>query len=260
VRSETAFLIDSGQIYFTALTSRAPHSPHSAITRLIQGVYTLRPELARKILRNRIFATAQATEMCLGMVRVAAKRMDDRIPEQEAQAKIESFDSQNRIDLSEAFSPLALEPQEAPSLQSSETAWMKTLMQSVQRPLSLNSGVPRHLQNRPIAAVLLSAEGDLLSWAFNTQTQNKTLHAEINLIQSFYKKTQSAIPRGAKIITTLKPCKMCAGMIWECSSDIHSLQVFYGEMDMGPHARITVFNQPSCKIEKALLDAETHHA
>src|SRR4051794_7209716 len=71
---EYAFLFYEGTLYFTC-HKYIDRQPLSAIVILIQGIYEADPQMARKILRNPIFSTATPTEMCLGMVKVAAKRV-----------------------------------------------------------------------------------------------------------------------------------------------------------------------------------------
>jgi tRNA(Arg) A34 adenosine deaminase TadA len=41
----------------------------------------------------------------------------------------------------------------------------------------------------------------------------------------------------------MKPCKMCAGMIWHCAEDIRTSKVYYLEHDPGPNARLTLLER-----------------
>src|SRR4051794_31918303 len=68
----TAFLVHEDQVYI-ARHRRSPGEPRTPVTELIQGIYDLDPIFARKILRKRIFTTYEPTEMCFGMIKVAAK-------------------------------------------------------------------------------------------------------------------------------------------------------------------------------------------
>ena len=61
-----AFLAD-GQVILYSRGTRP-------ILSLIQAVYDDRPDMARRILRARIFSTAPSSEACHGMIKVAAKR------------------------------------------------------------------------------------------------------------------------------------------------------------------------------------------
>jgi tRNA(Arg) A34 adenosine deaminase TadA len=249
---ELAFLIDSGRFYFAFHDSSQGVAPTSSVIRLIQGIYDKEPEQALRLVRNRIFTTAQATEMCLGMVRVAAKRLTDQISMDEALEKKAEF-AHAQVDLTECENalahPLSYETQNpleeilkasAPSpYPRDDEAWMSVA-------LKLSAA-----ENSPVSALLLSAENELLAWGLNTNARNRTFHAEINLVQSFYRKFKTKIPEGAKIITTLKPCKMCAAMIWSFSEKIETLKVLFAEDDPGSNARETVLNSGTFERKRA---------
>jgi len=86
-----------------------------------------------------------------------------------------------------------------------------------------------------IAAILVDKTGHILSWGLNQRWNNATFHAEVNMLQAYYKnhKADPGLPDGARIYTTLKPCKMCAGMIREAAKDINTVAVYYGQNDPG---------------------------
>ncbi|MGZ3744742.1 MAG: Bd3614 family nucleic acid deaminase, partial [Pseudobdellovibrionaceae bacterium] len=65
----------------------------------------------------------------------------------------------------------------------------------------------------------------------NSSSKNKTLHAEVNAVQRLFRDSQKKLPIGAKLYTTRKPCKMCAGMIHDWSEDPASLEIYYLEED-----------------------------
>ncbi|RYZ67719.1 MAG: hypothetical protein EOP09_10575 [Proteobacteria bacterium] len=88
-----------------------------------------------------------------------------------------------------------------------------------------------HDYDRDIACLLLDASDNLLAFGLNSNSKNKTLHAEVNMVQRFFQETGRKIPAGAKIVTTRKPCRMCAGMIYEWSDAPNTLQILYGEDD-----------------------------
>ncbi len=243
--------IDDGERRFVARLERA--SPcESAVTRLIQGIYDREPGSARGILRHRILATAaQPSEMCWGMVKLAAKRMKCGVSESALAPGRELIE----------LGPVALAPGicgEAIARIAGESpmALARRLAASIRLKGS------RWASDRPIAAVLESAEGAILGWAVNSSASNKTLHAEVNLIQSYCRK-HGKLPRGSRIHVTLKSCKMCAGMIWSAAEDPLSIRVFFDQDDPGPKARRTVLNPGSFeRVRAAKADgrAEALHA
>ena len=221
----------------------------SAITRLIQGIYGREPAQARRVLRHRIYATAEPREMCWGMVRVAAKRL-------EAPCRLEDFPlaaGQEVIELhapalSEVPEPLAAALGLRIGLQRDDRGFMELALKLAQHVAVREQ---RYLSNRRIAALLVSAQGSLLGWAVNSSVQDKTRHAEVNLIQAYCRKNGTPLPAGARVLTTLKSCKMCAGMIWSAASDPSSLRVLYAQDDPGPYARSTVLTPDSFERRRA---------
>ncbi|HEX4924736.1 MAG TPA: Bd3614 family nucleic acid deaminase, partial [Bdellovibrionales bacterium] len=67
--------------------------------------------------------------------------------------------------------------------------------------------------------------------AHNTNHSNRTLHAELNLVQSWWRMHQAPLPAGAEIYTTLEPCRMCSGMIHHAGPET---KVWYLEPDDVP--------------------------
>lgn len=256
-KPELAYLTHEGRTYFSR-HSRTPGEPHSAITVLIQGIYDLDPEFARKILRKKIQHTGQATEMCRGMVKVAAKsltRLQSQNPELDLHLP-EGDSVHEIIPLSAPTQPRLLhqEPDLSPLFTSSASrspeAW---LQRSAELATQVCLRAERFESDRPVAAILVSAEGIVLAAARNTNSRNRTLHAEVNLLQSYHERCKRPIPAGASLYVALKPCKMCAGMIWECAEDLNSLRVFYGQDDPGSMAKATVLDPHSHERTRALL-------
>lgn len=256
--------------------SRRNYEPSSSILRLIQGIYETAPQKARQILRSRIYSNENPTELCYGAVKVSAKRLtaslDFRpslrepcsstctslhsspysspyssvktsiIPENfqwvEVGQKIERFSDHRFLAPPFWTPPFLAAPSESDFLKLAGDLAATSLKNS-----SLET--PRYLRDRPIAAILVSEKNEILSWAVNTNASNRTLHAELNLVQEHFCRTGKPLPRGAKIFVTLKPCKMCAGAIWVSSEDPFSTQVFYSEFDPGRNARWTVLDPGS---------------
>ncbi|HEY8271913.1 MAG TPA: Bd3614 family nucleic acid deaminase, partial [Pseudobdellovibrionaceae bacterium] len=88
-----------------------------------------------------------------------------------------------------------------------------------------------HDYDRDIACLLTDHSGNMLAYGVNSNSKNKTLHAEVNTVHRFYHDHRKKLPVGTKIYTTRKPCKMCAGMIYDWSEDPASLEIHYLEED-----------------------------
>lgn len=236
---------------------------YSAPIALIQAIYDLKPEQARRIVRQRIFTTLPSSESLLGMVKVAAKRITSSLSPDEIQTHLneDNLKTANlshiiEIDVHKIWRPeqpklsaVELFPADSDSTHTNRTdeEWMKI---AISLSAQVDRRGPRYASDRPIGAILVSAQNKLLAAAINTNARNRTLHAEINLIASL---SDAKIPPHAKIYTTLKPCKMCAGMIVDSAQDIQSLKVIFSENDPGPHARNTALDRCSHDVQSQLL-------
>ncbi len=101
--------------------------------------------------------------------------------------------------------------------------------------------VRRDTEGGNVAALLVSRQGELLAWGLNTKSTNSTNHAEVNCLQSYSWWKSAPVPNGARLFTTLKPCRMCAGMIKYFGGS--GITVIYGQDDTGPDAKKTVLKE-----------------
>ncbi len=246
--TEVSFLVEDPCVYFAGANDGILQC---ATVNLIQGLYQKDPDNARRLLRKRIYSTASPTEMCLGMVKVVAKRFQGPLP-QGSEANLDPFEQQHIAFLNDfAFeaedSPAKALLQQQSGNANLERDWLQLALGMAQETFRQGA---QHTQNRPVASLLVSSDNQLLAWGVNTNSRNKTLHAEVNMVQSYLMRTGRKIPTGARIYTTLKPCKMCAGMIWTQAEDVQNLRVAYVEVDDGPFAKCTVLNAQSSERKR----------
>ena len=244
-----AYLTDRSRVYYaTCSKDSLGKLPHSPITRLIQGVYSLAPYEARRILRQRIFSNVPTlTPMDYGMVKVSAKRL--------TLGHTEDFSKT----MSEA--EVIRVPDLLPSVDSwvghfihsldklkisGDQQWMKKAFE-LQTRIPLVS--PRYFSDRPVACLLVGTDSSgsqsgekLLAASVNRNAENRTLHAEVSLVQSYLAQSGGLLPKKAKIYVTLKCCRMCAGMLWNSVDNPGDLKVFYGKDDPGTHAKETILS------------------
>src|SRR5690606_27800629 len=100
-----------------------------------------------------------------------------------------------------------------------------------------------HNFNRPIAAFLCDSQGKLLSWSVNNNSKNKTLHAEISVLQQYFMQSSCKLPPQAICYVSLKPCRMCAGMLTHMAEEPSGLRIIYFQDDPGPLAQNTVLEK-----------------
>jgi len=227
---ELAFVSHKGVLYYAYFPEGA-QAPSSAVVKLVQGLFDHHIDHSFFILRNRIFTTAPVTAMCHGMVKVVAKRLQGGVTaaNHDLQVLFEKVLVGDEtvlatVQLLSVENQLPLEKIKALK-QESPLAW-------VQKIAALNArGEILHDFDRDIACLLVDKTGEILAYGLNSNSKNKTLHAEVNMVQRFFREHQAKLPRDAKLITTRKPCKMCAGMIHVWSEDPSTLEIHYLEDD-----------------------------
>jgi len=219
---DVAFLIQRETVYF----ARGAGSLRPAATVLVQGIYAAWPRDAHFLVRNTIHATRAPGPFALGMVKVAAKRLHVVEPLAGERAPLPplvpvSFEPPRPATIAER--PRGLSPEE----------WLR-FAASLVGPL--REELPRHARDRRVGAALVSPEGELLGASANTNGANRTLHAELNVLAA----QERPVPAGSALYVTLRPCKMCAGLLWESSAAPGSVRVVFAEDDPGSAARNTV--------------------
>lgn len=215
-----AALTDGDSLYY-AEYPLLPFAPHTPVTQLIQGIYAQFSDKALRLLRHPIRVNYSPTLLCRSMTAVAAKRLkqDTASPIQEWVAS-----HPHRIEI-------AYKAELTPSMEFDANAMT-----------SLSIPIPRYQQNRKVRAFLFNREGELLSGAVNQNAIQKTNHAEVLALQSYYQQHREGFQSPTILITSLQCCKMCAAMFWQMHHNpLENLKVFYLEKEVGPIARDTVF-------------------
>ena len=242
----TAFLVCEDRLYQTFQFQKpTPQSPWTPVTALIEGIWAHDPEFARKILRQAITTRFSTTPICDSMIKVAAKRITILTEE----------DFTLRWGYSLDLETITVEPTmiqaendfDAHSLFTDEEA-MKFAVE-----LSKRSKIAEQAyeSDRAVGAVLLSEQGKILNVAWNTNSSNRTLHAELKLIRGYLSKHQKPIPEGSRLLVTLQPCAMCAAQIFEFTKSPEKMTIHYLKPDPGPLAQNTVFIPGSDLWKKA---------
>jgi cytidine deaminase len=227
---ELAFVSHRGVLYYSYFP-QGGLAPSSAVIKLLQGLFDLYIDHSFFILRNRIFTTAAISSMCQGMVKVVAKRV---------LGEVHGINNGLPVPLEKIFvgdeallaSARFLSPVNKLALEKIKDLEQESKLAWVQKIASLNvRGEVLHDYDRDIACLLVDSFGEILAFGVNSNSKNKTLHAEVNMVQRYYRETGRRLPVGAKLYTTRKPCKMCAGMIHDWSEDPATLEIHYLEDD-----------------------------
>jgi tRNA(Arg) A34 adenosine deaminase TadA len=233
------------QIFYSAYSPKN-HEPHSAVTQLIQSIYNQFPDEALKILRNRIFLNYTPSLMCLSMIQLAAKRyvVDTKLIVPGCSQKLEfktlinsNLDSGNLYEKFEGH----LNNQENASQENAFEAalnWLK----SEQNHKKLEGKSIR----KNIKAFLTDTHKSFFLFSENLPNKNKTLHAEVALLQNYYQIKQKGFDSPVELYTSLQCCKMCAAMFWHMHENpLMNLKSFYLTKETGPSARNSILNAKS---------------
>lgn len=226
-----AWVYHNSKIYLSQDQLESSVKPESAVTRLIQGLFRDHKDHSFFILRNRIFTNTPLRDFEKGMVKLAAKRIsyvDSEGAAPEIRDEPVDFVHVN-YDLRESLRSQEKEIRFASLLEVED--WLNLQTQLVPR------GPVLHDNNRPIAAVLLNSRLEVLSFALAENSLNKTLHAEVLCLQSYWLQFQCAPPEDCVLLTTLKPCLMCAEMFAHLVSGAKNFRVICLQDDPGPKAK-----------------------
>ncbi|WP_413289144.1 Bd3614 family nucleic acid deaminase [Bdellovibrio sp. HCB337] len=228
---DVAFVSHKDSVYY-AYFPKGVKAPSSAVVKLLQGLFDRFVDHSFFILRNRIYTTAPVQAMCLGMTKIVAKRLQGEVQPQnhgvrleEQAVQIGDEDALQAVDLLSQENQLPLEHIQALRKGASLMGWTRNLAELNAR------GDVLHDFDRDIACLLVDESGQVLSYGLNSNSKNKTLHAEVNMIQRYFREQQRKLPVSAQLYTTRKPCKMCAAMLLDWCEDPKSLRIYYAEDD-----------------------------
>lgn len=265
-----AFVEANDCIYFSYFPENVS-APSSAVVKLLQGLFDKCVDQSFFILRHRIYTTSSLSQMCKGMIKVVAKRSTGEIiptdhslvietrfeeigHEKEILIKSPWINKENALPLVEVANYLKIKSH---FLQKSDekniTSNIQAFAPLMDKVSGLSEFVPRgdilHDYDRAIAAILLSKEGELLSYGINSNSKNKTLHAEVNLVQRLWRERNMKIPEGAILLSTHKPCKMCSGIIFDWFESQNSCFIYYANEEKGSHSRQTILDEKKLNIQ-----------
>jgi tRNA(Arg) A34 adenosine deaminase TadA len=245
---DVAFLLAEQGLLYAHASGSGP-----AAYRLLRAIHAAEAAAAKWIVRRTLFTTEEATATVRGTVRLAGRRLVRVRPLDHGLSVPGPARDMGR----ELPTPRRALPSIADALQAVVDAFGPG-----DDPLELARALVREMtghdargaagrRDRPIAALLVDHRGNLLEWATSGGADNVTSHAEVNLLELWGR----PLPPGARVVTTLKPCRMCAGLVWDRAEDRSQPLVVYGEDDPGRAARATVLDAGSDERRRFAQDA-----
>lgn len=187
--------------------ARAVQAPSSPVISLVQGLWDrLGPETLR-VVRRPIFVSRRPWELELDFVKVAAKslRMADPAELRDPDAVIRDFS-----------------------------------------PMEAGAALPayrREADEYQVRAILFDEKGRNRLEARRQAAWNRTLHAEILLVQDWYRLSGRRIPAGWRVHVTHKPCRMCASMLLYWSEEPEKVDVTFESFVGGCRSRRTALDR-----------------
>lgn len=185
-------------------------------------------------LRNTILTNYELSEWEKNLIKVCAKRYDEKQSFESDRSKAKRLIQIGRS--------LTTTP-EARFLRDSEKSFWgiaEALDMASQTSKSLESSqatMRRVNRDRHVAAILLDNNGRLLMAAKNTNHSNQMMHAEVNLLVNYAIEYRTKIPKGAVLVCSLKPCRMCASLLLSLCEDPLTIKVYAAEDDRGCFGR-----------------------
>lgn len=208
----------------TFVASSMPHSPvfiESALFKLIFGIYSRFGDQSLRILRQPVHLNREATPAERALAKITAKRIQTTLWTEQA----------NQTELTSAILSSDTHEEHGLILSSAEAR-----KRCVDLAASIEIQDEKYLSHRKISALALDAKGQLIAESVNANARNRLLHAEINLLSSYWARNRKLLPAGTTIITSLSPCLMCAHALIAMSEDGAGLRVLSIEEEQGKAA------------------------
>lgn len=209
---DSAFVVVEDGVHFARFPAGVK-APSSAVVKLVQAMWERWGEAGHRLYRRRLWTTAELSEMDTGMVKVAAKSVTGSVRGRDHGLAV----GETR--------PLAGDEVLIPDFQ-------------------MEDG------DRDVEARLFDREGRELFRARNRHGRNRTLHAEVNLLQGWFRATGGLLPEGASIEVTHKPCRMCASMILHCLEKPALSKVIYDIGEDGCRSRMTPLDRAGIQFQR----------
>lgn len=230
---QLAWIRTPDQIYFARCRKSAP-APTSAAIKLLQGIFDLHRDHSFFILRGRIGLNYAPERQDLGMIKLLAKRYETAEPPADLSQGTE-------IGAPDApYYPTASRRyliDHAPGAKINDLGETLACFEA-QIPLEK---IP-HDSPRKIAAFALDGAGLLLHATAHSGVINKSLHAEVCLIQDLHRAGHARFPVNGTLVVSMKPCRMCAAMIADFLPADFRGKILYRENNDGSRTRGSVLD------------------
>lgn len=233
---QLAWIQTPDTLFFARCRKSAP-APTSAAIKLLQGIFDLHRDHSFFILRNRMYLSYTPERQDLGMIKLLAKRhaVSPEIPDFTDATEIGVPDDPYFTIQSRRY--LIRHEPGTPVVDPLETLAAMELQIPVETIL--------HDSPRKIVAYAFDGERGLLTATAHSGVVNKSLHAEVCLIQDLHRAGHARFPVDGTLVVSMKPCRMCAAMIADFLPENFRGKILYRDDNDGSRTRGSVLDGQS---------------
>lgn len=233
-----AFVIVDSTIVYAQSELLAPRGL-TPVGTLLSIIFEEHQDLAFFILRNKIYCSYEPTAYCYGVAKVTGKGVT--LVKPNVSSLQENF---NFVQVDYRFleqirvRQLHAQIREVQG-QPLEVSKLKQFMENANEQIEGEAKL--HDRDRPIWAIVLDGNLQFVTGARNSNKLNKTQHAEVNCIRTLL--ARDKLPTGPlTLVVSHKPCKMCAGLLWEVCRTWVNFKVYYLQNETGGLSSQTVLD------------------
>lgn len=128
------------------------------------------------------------------------------------------------------------------TFENTNEALRRVLLVEKEMRISFNAE-ERFLRHRCVAVTIIDQNGKVLVTATNSNAKNQLLHAEVNAFAQLTRHNINELAPGSTIVTTLKPCIMCANLILEFTRNKKDVKVLAAQDDFGSFGRHNILGE-----------------
>lgn len=214
---------------------------------LVDAIGHLHPGSAHALLRGRILTTAAPDPADRAIVQVCGRKFAAGVT-----PAIGAVPSLARLDLGPASRASREVHRRASAVDAppSVAGWSDDALVDLLLGLApIDARSPERLRDRPVSALLVGPDGEVLEAARNTNGTNRVRHAEVNLIER-WSAGGARIPVGASVLVGTQCCRMCAALLVRASEDPTGLDVRFALPETGRFGTHTALQ--ALGVERAL--------
>ena len=231
---------EDGLFLFASCDLFAEKPWQSPVSRLIFGVTKEFADERLRYLRRRIYTDQALSPWEQNLVKVCAKRISLSESFQE-----DRLSAKRVIDIGQKFisDPTSIRCEDLVGIRLSSKEALSLAVKLANDEQTAYKHENLHRSPRAVAAILCKKNGELLGAAVNTNADCQMRHAEVNLFLNLAAEDHLRLPADSVLYTSLKPCRMCAGLVLTLMAANESrIKIIAAQDDPGSFGRHNLLN------------------